>query len=63
MIHYQKITGTYYTSSAFALHYALDLLSGSSDKKKTVLVCNNLITENLGLILVSVQSDLNEAIK
>jgi hypothetical protein len=54
---YQKISGTYYTNSAFAMNYAIDMLRlrshpvfGNSISK--VLVCNNLIPENLGLILL-----------
>lgn len=54
---YQKIAGTYYTNSAFALNYAIDILSQNShafigEKIKSVLICNNLIPENLGLILI-----------
>lgn len=58
---YQKFSGTYYTNSAFAMHYATDLLLqkahpvfGNSIRK--VLVCNNLIPENLGLILLDNKS-------
>jgi 3-oxoacyl-[acyl-carrier-protein] synthase II len=54
---YQKITGTYYTNSAFAMHYGIDILSQNDhpvfgERIKKVLVCNNLIPENLGLILL-----------
>jgi hypothetical protein len=54
---YQKITGTYYTSSAFAMHYAIDILSVKEhtvfgNKVRNILVYNNLIPENLGLILL-----------
>lgn len=54
---YQKITGTYYTNSAFAMHYGIDILSQNNhpvfgEGIKTVLVVNNLIPENLGLILL-----------
>jgi hypothetical protein len=57
MFDYLKITGTYYTNSAFALAYGIDILSHNShpafgENIKTVLVCNNLIPENLGLILI-----------
>jgi hypothetical protein len=51
---YQRLTGTYYTNSAFALHYGIDLLlhqPGAFDALKNILVCNNVIPENLGLIL------------
>jgi hypothetical protein len=54
---YQKLSGTYFTNPAFAMHYGIDLLtrenhpvSGKGVNK--VLVCNNLIPENLGLILL-----------
>ena len=54
---YQKITGTYYTNPAFAMHYAIDSLSHGTDsaltKNKNILVCNNVIPENLGLILLA----------
>lgn len=55
---YQKITGTYYTNSAFAMHYAIDILNSklnpfSNGAIKKILVYNNLISENLGLILLS----------
>ena len=59
---YQKITGTYFTNSAFAMNYGIDILShrkhpvfGEGISK--VLVCNNLIPENLGLILLDNKSD------
>lgn len=54
---YQKITGTYYTNSAFAMHYGIDVLLQKihpvfGGSVNNVLVCNNLIPENLGLILL-----------
>ena len=59
---YQKIAGTYFTNSAFAMNYGIDVLShrkhpvfGEGISK--VLVCNNLIPENLGLILFDNKSD------
>ncbi|MFT5765414.1 MAG: 3-oxoacyl-[acyl-carrier-protein] synthase II [Saprospiraceae bacterium] len=57
LIDYQKISGTYYTNSAFAMGYGVDiLLQGrypSFDKSiNRILICNNLIPENLGLILI-----------
>ena len=59
MIDYLKLSGSYFTNSAFALHYAVDMLMHneelkSDDGKKTVLICNNLLPENLGLILISI---------
>ena len=55
---YQKIKGTYYTNSAFAMHYAIDILYSKlntffSGEIKNILVYNNLIPENLGLILLN----------
>lgn len=57
LINYQKIAGTYFTSSAFAMHYGIDLLSNNKHADfgkgiNKVLVCNNLIPENLGLLLL-----------
>ena len=54
LIDFQQYCGYYLTNSAFAMHYAIDLLLNSGEKKKpgTVLVCNNIIPENLGLILL-----------
>ncbi|MCU7551596.1 beta-ketoacyl synthase chain length factor [Chitinophagaceae bacterium LB-8] len=57
MFDYQEITGTYYTNSSFAMHYAVDILSNKGhsifgDKVKNILVCNNLIPGNLGLMLL-----------
>jgi hypothetical protein len=59
---YQNITGTYYTSPAFAMHYAIDFLSNGvhpvpGKKVKTILVYNNLIPENLGLILLKTKNE------
>jgi len=58
---YQEITGTYYTNSAFAMHYAIDILSNQPHpifaEVKTVLVYNNLIPENLGLILLGTKNE------
>jgi len=54
---YQKLSGTYYTNSAFSMHYAVDLLLNRTGSNfpdiENVLVCNNVIPENLGLILLS----------
>ena len=59
---YQKITGTYFTNSAFAMNYGIDILSHSKhpvfgERIRKVLVCNNVIKENLGLILLENKSD------
>jgi len=55
---YQKIAGTYYTNSAFAMNYGIDILSNQThpvlgERISNILVCNNLIPENLGLILLN----------
>jgi hypothetical protein len=62
LIDYQQFAGTYYTSSAFAMHYAFDILltqlhSNHGDHVKTILVYNNLLPENLGLILLTSKTD------
>jgi 3-oxoacyl-[acyl-carrier-protein] synthase II len=54
---YQKISGTYFTNSAFAMNYGIDILSHRKhpvfgDGLNRVLVCNNVIPENLGLIIL-----------
>jgi len=58
---YQTVTGTYYTNSAFAMNYAVDILSNRPHpifgEVKTVLVYNNLIPENLGLILLRTKNE------
>jgi len=64
---YQQVAGTYYTNSAFAMHYAIDILTNQPHpifgKRKTVLVYNNLIPENLGLILLRSKNEGNEVTK
>jgi hypothetical protein len=60
---YQKISGTYYTNSAFAMNYGIDVLRHEShpvfgNSISKVLVCNNLIPENLGLILLDNKNQL-----
>jgi hypothetical protein len=54
---YQKIAGTCYTNSAFAMHYGIDmLLTGNNPllkEKQKILICNNVIPENLGLVLLA----------
>lgn len=54
---YQKICGVYFTNSAFAMHYAIDIsdhnehpLFGKGINK--ILIVNNVIPENVGLILI-----------
>ena len=58
---YQQVAGTYYTNSAFAMHYAIDILSNQPHpickEVKTILVYNNLIPENLGLILLRKENE------
>jgi hypothetical protein len=53
----QKISGTYFTNSAFAMHFGVDVLLQKEhaffgQNIKRVLICNNLISENLGLIFL-----------
>jgi 3-oxoacyl-[acyl-carrier-protein] synthase II len=62
MFNFQKISGTYFTNSAFAMHYGIDILSHKQhpifgEQIKKVLVCNNVIPENLGLILLENNND------
>ncbi|MEO8764229.1 MAG: beta-ketoacyl synthase chain length factor [Ginsengibacter sp.] len=62
MIDYQKIAGTYFTNSAFAMNYAVDILSyknhpAFAGEIHRVLVCNNLLPENLGLVLLDNKID------
>jgi len=59
---YQKITGTYFTNAAFAMNYGIDILLHKNhpifgERISKILVCNNLIPENLGLILLDIKSD------
>ncbi len=59
---YQKIAGTWLTNSSFAMDYGIDILSHKKhpvfgEGIRKVLVCNNLIPENLGLILLDNKSD------
>jgi hypothetical protein len=58
LLDFQKFSGIWLTNSAFAMAYAVDLLSLDSHpsferKIRSVLICNNLIPENLGLILLT----------
>jgi hypothetical protein len=61
---YQTISGTWFTNSAFAMNYGVDILQqGShplSGKKKVnkLMICNNLVPENLGLILLEGNADI-----
>ena len=54
---FQKLSGTWFTNSAFAMSYGVDILLQTSHPLfgkniNTLLVCNNLVSENLGLILL-----------
>ncbi len=54
---YQRVSGLYFTNSAFALNYATDILSRGkhpveAKSVKKILICNNIIPENLGLMLL-----------
>ncbi|SEJ54045.1 Beta-ketoacyl synthase, N-terminal domain [Dyadobacter sp. SG02] len=48
---YLSLIGVYPTASAFALHYAMDLL-GANSEVRNVLICNTLRKSNLGLTLL-----------
>lgn len=50
-VDYLSLAGVYPTASAFALHYAIDLL-GTNSEVKNVLICNGLRKSNLGLTLL-----------
>ena len=54
---YQYLAGTSYTNSAFAMHFGIDMLMNGSNPrlvgKRKILICNNVIPENLGLILLA----------
>jgi 3-oxoacyl-[acyl-carrier-protein] synthase II len=52
---FTKWSGIYFTNSAFAMAFAVDKLRSieSGYKKYNILIINNLIPENLGLILLS----------
>jgi len=57
LVDVQKICGTWLTNSAFAMHYAVDVLALEKcplveGEIRTVLICNSLIPENLGLMLL-----------
>jgi len=59
---YQKISGVYFTNPAFAMHFAVELLLQKTHPvfgkgNKTILVYNNIISENLGLILLTSNTD------
>jgi 3-oxoacyl-[acyl-carrier-protein] synthase II len=60
LLDYQQLAGTYYTNSAFALHYAFDVLTvnrhRTSRDLKTIMIYNNLVPENLGLMLLTSDS-------
>jgi 3-oxoacyl-[acyl-carrier-protein] synthase II len=50
-VDYLQLSGIYPTASAFALHYAADLMN-QNKSFKNILICNSLIKRNLGLTLV-----------
>lgn len=58
ILDYQKFSGTWFTNSAFAMSYGADMLfqnksSGPNSTVNTILICNNLVPENVGLILIN----------
>ena len=59
IVDYEKYSGTYFTNSAFAMHLAIDFLESGKNNfngmiinVKRILICNNLNSRNLGLILL-----------
>jgi len=50
-VNYSLLSGFYATNSAFALHYAVDMMQ-ENKQIRNVLICNNLNKINLGLTLV-----------
>ena len=59
LVDFQKLSGVYFTNSAFAMHYGFDILVHGHDSNiKCILVCNNLLPENIGLILLARQDYL-----
>lgn len=62
LIDFQKITGTYFTNSGFAMDYGVDILTKgfhptTNKNINRVLIYNNLIPDNLGLILIEKNND------
>lgn len=58
LFNFQKMSGIYFTNSAFALHYGIDILQQgahrvSGKQVNRILVCNNLIPENIGFVLLN----------
>jgi 3-oxoacyl-[acyl-carrier-protein] synthase II len=50
-VDYLSLAGIYPTATAFALHYAVDILRADSEVRN-VLICNSLRKSNLGLTLL-----------
>lgn len=50
-VDYLSLAGVYPTASAFALHYAMDVL-GTNGEVRNVLICNGLRKSSLGLTLL-----------
>jgi 3-oxoacyl-[acyl-carrier-protein] synthase II len=53
VVKFTDFSGAYFTSPGFATAYAYDFLQQPVNANKTVLICNNLVPENLGLILLT----------
>ncbi|MEO1448028.1 MAG: beta-ketoacyl synthase chain length factor [Bacteroidota bacterium] len=52
-----SLVGTYLTSSAFALAYAADYLRHAPPEQRgPILICNHLLPEHLGLMLIAPQT-------
>ena len=60
LLDYQALSGVFFTNSAFAMHYGLDLLQSQTAASpdgmvSRIFICNNLVPENLGLILIEIE--------
>jgi 3-oxoacyl-[acyl-carrier-protein] synthase II len=65
LVDIQVLCGTWLTNSAFAMAYAVDVLSLEKcplveGSIRTVLICNSLIPENLGLLLLNINNVYHE---
>ena len=55
---YELLSGSYFTNSGFAMHFGIDILLNTKhplfgENIRRVLICNNSIPENMGLILLN----------
>jgi len=61
LLDFQKYSGTYFTHTAFAMEMGIDILEQGKHPMlgteiNNILIINNLIPENLGLILLDTES-------